>query len=182
MVQLETILETDRLRLEPIRSTHAPELFELLSDERLYLFIPQDPPTLASLEERFRRLESRRSSDGEELWLNWVLRWKEIGRCIGRVQATILPDATAFLAYDLGVEYWGRGLATEACRRVIEALFSDFAVSRILAEVDTRNLASMRLLDRLGFERGALKKDADSFKGSSSDEYTYVLGRAAPSP
>jgi hypothetical protein len=40
----------------------------------------------------------------------------------------------------------------------------------------------MRLLDRLGFERGALKKDADSFKGSSSDEYTYVLSRAAPSP
>jgi RimJ/RimL family protein N-acetyltransferase len=65
---------------------------------------------------------------------------------------------------------------------VIETLFSDFAVARILAEVDTRNLASMRLLDRLGFERGALKKDADSFKGSSSDEYTYVLSRAAPSP
>jgi len=41
------------------------------------------------------------------------------------------------------------------------------------AYVDTRNKASIRLLERLGFERVDATKDADFFKGESSDEYVY---------
>ena len=178
MKDYEVVFQTERLRLKPLRASHAPEIFAFLSDPRLYQFIPRDPPqTLASLVERFQRLETRRSSNGDEIWLNWVARSKLDNNCLGRVEVTIRQDASAYLAYEIEMASWGRGFATEACRRGIEALFGEFGVTLIVAEVDTRNVASIRVLERLGFQRGGLRKNADFFKGSTSDEFTYVLTR-----
>jgi ribosomal-protein-alanine N-acetyltransferase len=152
-------------------------MFVILSDERMYRFIPQEPPeTLAALAKRYTLLESRQSPDGGEQWHNWVLRSKPDSVCLGSVQVTIRGDGRAQLAYELGVPYWGNGFATEACGCIIEALF-DTGISEVWAELDTRNLPSIRLLERLGFRRGALRRNADFFKGSDSDEWTYSLTR-----
>ena len=177
VVDLEAVLETERLRLEPLRRAHAAEMFPILADPRLYRFVPREPPTTcAPLEERFQRLEAARAApEGTELWLNWIARAKRDGQCIGRVEVTLREDRSAYLAYELGAASWGQGFATEACRRVIESLFGDYGVTHIVAEVDTRNAPSMRLLERLGFARGALRKDADFFKGATSDELTFTL-------
>jgi RimJ/RimL family protein N-acetyltransferase len=176
-VDREAVLETERLRLEPLSRAHAAELFPVLADPRLYRFIPRDPPpSLASLEDRFQRLETRASPRGDEDWLNWVVRAKQDEQCIGRVEVTLRhADRSAYLAYELGTASWGQGLATEACRRVLATLWSDYGVSMVVAEVDTRNAASIRLLERLGFARGALRTNADFFKGESSDELTFTL-------
>jgi hypothetical protein len=48
-------------------------------------------------------------------------------------------------------------------------------VTEIIAEVDTRNAASYKLLERLSFERVMMKEQADFFKGRYSDEYVYRL-------
>jgi RimJ/RimL family protein N-acetyltransferase len=176
----EVVFETERLRLEPLRASHAPEMFEIVSDNRLYRFIPRDPPTtLASLQERFQRLETRSSPAGEELWLNWIARSKAENRCLGRVEVTIRQDASAYLAYEIAVPFWRRGFATEACRRIIDALFDDYGLKEIVAEVDSRNTPSIRLLERLGFAPGVLRENADFFKGSTSHEFTYTLTRVA---
>lgn len=169
--------ETSRLQLEPLRESHAAELFELYSDPRMYTFIPQDPPaSLEALAARYRFLEARQSPDGAEQWLNWVVRLKSTKACVGCVQITVSQDGRAQLAYDIGVPYWRQGYATEACSRVIEALLAH-GVGDVWAELDTRNTASIRLLERLGFQRGALKRNADFFKGSTSDEWTFVRRR-----
>jgi RimJ/RimL family protein N-acetyltransferase len=176
----EAVHDTGRLRLEPLRMAHASEMFEFLSDPRLYRFIPRDPPpTLASLVERFQRLETRTSAAGDEIWLNWVVRSKTDESCLGRVEVTIRQDASAYLAYEIAVASWSQGFATEACRRIIDVLFEAHGVRRIVAEVDTRNAASIRLLERLGFKRGALLEHADFFKGAQSDEWTYTLDATA---
>ena len=178
MADLEKILETGRLRLEPIRVAHAPAMFEILSDRRLHEYIPREAPLSPDLlAQRYARLESRRSPGGDELWMNWAVCSRSRNLVLGNVQATIRPGDRAWLAYELGTAWLGRGYATEACRRVIESLFEDHGVTRIIAEVDTRNAASIRLLERLGFQRGALKENADFFKGARSDELTYNLER-----
>lgn len=173
----ESVFLTERLRLEPLRESHAIELFEILSDDRMYRFVPQDPPpTVAALAARYKRLETRSSPNGDEDWLNWAVRSRSDGACIGTVQVTIRRDGRAQLAYEIGVPHWRRGFATEACGRVIEALFGH-GITEVWAELDTRNEASIRLLERLGFRRGALRRGADFFKGSESDEWTYSLPR-----
>ncbi len=70
-------------------------------------------------------------------------------------------------------------VVAEACWRVLSFLFADYSVTGVTAEVDTRNTASIRLLERLGFERVGFQAGADCFKGASSDEYTYHLSDSA---
>lgn len=172
-----TTYDTKRLTLEPLTESHAAELFAVYSDPRLYEFIPQDPPTsLASLQERYRFLSARQSPRGDEGWFNWAIRRTVDGICIGCVQITLRNDDRAQIAYEIGVPYWRSGYATEACSRVIAVLFKS-GVLEVIAEVDTRNTASILLLERLGFMRGVLRKDADFFKGHQSDEWTYTLRR-----
>jgi ribosomal-protein-alanine N-acetyltransferase len=174
--KLETVLETERLRLEPLRERHAGYLFPLFAEPQIYTFIPQDPPkSLGELQTRYRRLETRHSPEGDELWLNWAIYLKKEKQYTGIVQATIGGDQIAQLAYELNPRFWGFGYATEACQRVINTLFAEYPVTGIIAEVDTRNVASARLLERLSFERIALKAQADFFKGADSDEYVYRL-------
>lgn len=177
MIQLsnaEVVLATQRLRLEPLHAAHARALYPLLRDERIYRYIPTDPPTSRqALAARFRTLEARTSPAGDELWLNWALRKQTPDDYIGRLEATVLADRTAFIAYELAPQYWGQGFAAEACARILEHLEHEYTVTRVLAEVDTRNTASTKLLERLGFERVGFRPAADFFKGSASDEYVY---------
>jgi ribosomal-protein-alanine N-acetyltransferase len=172
----ECVLETNRLRLEPLLPHHAAALFAVLADQRIYTYIPEEPPANQDqLRQRYQRLATRSSPERDELWLNWALQRQQEQDYIGVLQATVYTDHHADIAYLLHPTFWGQGYAQEACRRLLTRLVETYSVERVQAEVDTRNHASWRLLERLGFRRIALRQAADHFKGSSSDEYTYEL-------
>lgn len=172
-------LQRPTLALEPLRASHAAEMFAHLSNPAHYTYIPQNPPaSLEILRQRFERLETRHSPNGKELWLNWAIRLPS-GDAAGMVQATGFPEGHAFVAYELFAAFQGRGLATDAVRGVLEDLRDRAHLGRARARVDTRNMKSIALLERLGFVRTRFIKDADTFKGSTSDEYEYVLDMSA---
>ncbi len=67
-------LLTPRPKLEPQVAAHSDAMLKLLADPRIHLSLPSDPPTdPAALWARYERLESRRSPNGRELWLNWTV-------------------------------------------------------------------------------------------------------------
>jgi [ribosomal protein S5]-alanine N-acetyltransferase len=177
----ETTLETERLLLEPLMPEHAALLFEDLADERLYRFIPTDTPESAeALERRYRKLSSRRSPDGSEVWLNFAMRLREEGTLpkasyVGMLEATVFPNRSAHIAYTVFVPFWRRGYAREGCARMLRHLLEDYGVRVVVAEMDTRNAASVSLAEALGFERVGTTLGADHFKGSVSDEHRYEL-------
>ena len=176
---LDAVLQSPRLRLEPQQPGHSERLYPLLLDPRLYEHIPlETPASLDALRERLQRLSGRRSPDGQELWLNWVLCDASAGALLGRVQATVRADLPAYMAYEVFPAHWRRGYATEACTRVMQWLVDELQVSGFMAEVDSRNTASLRLLERLGFQRTQFRAAADHFKGRSSDEWTLQLSAA----
>jgi [ribosomal protein S5]-alanine N-acetyltransferase len=146
-------LHTSRLVLEPLVAVHAEALYPILCDPRQFEYLDQGAPaSLEALRERYRKLESRRSADGREHWLNWAIVLRD-GDAIGFVQATVREDSRAWVAYQVATPLWGRGLATEAMRALVEHLISHHAVTRCMATVDQRNQRSWRLLERLGFAR-----------------------------
>ncbi len=178
MVQLaiEVILETERLVIEPISPVHAEDVYKVSKDERIYSFIPQDPPlSVEVLIAQYTTWSARLSPDGTEAWLNWVMYLRGSRICIGTLQATVREDKTGLIAYTLFPDHWKKGYASEGCRAMLNHLLSEYHVSKIYAEVDTRNLASIQLLETLGFQRISFVKDADNFKGNTSDEYRYQL-------
>jgi [ribosomal protein S5]-alanine N-acetyltransferase len=164
--------------LEPLVVAHAGALYEGLRDERLYRFIPQDPPeSPLALEARYRVLSRRRSPDGREAWLNWAVRVRGSDAYAGVLEASVGQDLSSTIAYMTFAAYQRRGFAAEGCERVIRLLFEGYGVRFVEAEIDTRNTASVALVESLGFERTATRFGADHFKGSPSDEYRYELRR-----
>src|SRR5215213_9348219 len=107
------------------------------------------------------------------------MRERRSGDYAGTLEATVRENLTATIAYTVFVPFQRRGLAAEACGRLLEHLFEDYRVGVVAAEIDTRKVASIALVESLGFERVAFHKDADHFKGSSSDEYRYELKESA---
>jgi ribosomal-protein-alanine N-acetyltransferase len=147
-------LLTTLSRLEPARVAHAAEMLVLLSDPRIYEYLDRQPPaSLQELEERYRRYETTFSPDGTERWLNWIIFPHDSGACAGFMQASVYADGTGDFGYILGPAYWGRGLAFVAASAVIRVLHDDFAVTALYATADRRNERSIRLLNRLGFQR-----------------------------
>jgi [ribosomal protein S5]-alanine N-acetyltransferase len=69
------------------------------------------------------------------------------GRVIGKAGAWRLPE----VGFLLHPDHWGKGLAHEAMTAVIAHLFATHFLPELTAEADPRNLASLRLLGRLGF-------------------------------
>jgi [ribosomal protein S5]-alanine N-acetyltransferase len=148
-------LHTSRLVLEPLVVAHADALYPILCDPRQLEYLDQGAPaSLEALRERYRKLESRRSADGSEHWFNWAIVLREgDADAIGFVQATVLDDHRAWIAYQVTTARWGQGIASEATRAMVEHLTAHYAVTQCLATVDQRNERSWRLLERLGFAR-----------------------------
>jgi len=143
-------IATPRLTLEPQGVEHAEAMFAVLSDPAIYAFENAPPASLEALRQRFAALALRRSPDGRERWLNWVLRLHS-GHLIGYVQATLDANGGAFVAYQLGSAHWGRGLASEAVEGMISELAATYRVQHLTAVYKRANVRSRRLLERLGF-------------------------------
>src|SRR5512146_2057127 len=108
------------LVLEPQVAAHAPALFAVLHQPGVYDFLDEEPPlSLEEWTERLTELESRRSPDGSEHWLNWAIVHR--GEVVGFVQATARDDA-ATIAYLLGSAHWGAGLAAAATALMLDEL------------------------------------------------------------
>jgi [ribosomal protein S5]-alanine N-acetyltransferase len=170
----EQVLNTPRLFLEPLIINHAEALYKQLLDEKLYKFIPQEPPvSLQALQKRYGALSSRISPDEREIWLNWVMRIRETNIYVGTLEATVYSDFTAKIAYMVFSQFWQQKFAKEGCECMLNYLSKNFSIKRVVIEMDTRNIASIRLAKSLGFKCISTKFDADFFKGTTSHEYLY---------
>lgn len=84
---------------------------------------------------------------------------------------------TAQFGYWLGEPYWGRGIMTAAAGAMLEHLRQDARFARLEAPVFEWNPASMRVLDKLGFVREAVKRSSVTKDGHLIDSvlYTYLF-------
>ena len=160
-------IQAAALVLEPQVVTHAEEMWIVLSDPAIYEFENGPPASLDWLRARYARLEARLSPDGQQQWLNWVIRLPT-SELIGYVQATIYPDRRVFVAYELSSAYWGRGLATQSVTAMMAHLTEYDQINDYFAILKRDNVRSYRLLERLGFVLASV--DQRSEYGLESDE------------
>ena len=142
-----TAITTDRLNLVPLVRRHADSLFEILCNSCLYEYTHEAPPaSVATLRERFSFLESRRSPDGTQVWLNWLLQ--RSGEAIGYVQATVTDDE-ADVAWVVGSRWQRRGYATEAAGAMVHWLQAA-GIRLIRAKIHPEHSASRRVAAKVG--------------------------------
>ena len=152
-------LRTDRLLLHPLQVADAVEMVRVLADESLYVFTGGIPPTLPELRARYRA-QVAGSPSTDQVWHNWVVRLAGTDEAVGFVQATVSGDI-ADVAWVVGVEWQGRGIATEAARAMCRWLLG-CGVGRLLAHIHPDHAASARVAAALGFEStGNLDADGE---------------------
>ncbi len=180
----EKVIRTDRLILTPLKVGHAAAMFEGLRDADSYAFLPDIPfDDVAALAARYERLQRGRSPDGREIWLNWVIGFADAPDLCGYVQFTVQPYARrALVAYFVFAPNRQLGIAREAVAAALAEVIAHFPLAHVDAEIDTRNAASIGLIERLGFVCQRLVRNADKFKGAVSDEvhYTFVVPASLP--
>ena len=170
-------LHTARLRLRPFTGADADALFALHSSARVLRYWDAPPWTERARAERFlavcqelaeegsgARLALERASDGTFIGWCALTRWN--------------PDyRSASMGYCLDDAAWGQGYATEAAHALLHWAFTTLDLNRVQAETDTRNTASARVLEKLGFVReGTLREDC-IVNGEVSDSWVYGLIR-----
>jgi len=141
---------TERLELIALTTDDAIDLFPVLDDPALGRWTGEAPPTDAgALRTIYEMWASRRSPDGSELWLNWVVRHRDDGRAVGHLQVTVGEAHTA-IAWVIGTPFQRRGFATEAARALIAWLRTDLGASSITASIHPGNAASQAVALRIG--------------------------------
>ncbi|MFF9066216.1 GNAT family N-acetyltransferase [Streptomyces sp. NPDC014891] len=170
-------LRTDRLRLRPFTDADAAPLYALQSDAHVLRYWDSPPWTERADAERFlatcraieregggARVAVERASDGTFIGWCGLTGWN--------------PDfRSASLGYAFEAAAWGHGYATETARAVLDWAFDSLDLNRVQSETDTRNLASARVLEKLGFVReGTLREDC-VVNGDVSDSWVFGLLR-----
>lgn len=73
---------------------------------------------------------------------------------IGSCGIRILPsEVHATLGYEVASQYWGWGMAVEACRLMVHFAFLELNIKTIYADINQHNMASQRVLEKLNFQK-----------------------------
>ncbi len=145
-------LETERLLLRRFTPADADHLYALDNDPAVMRYINGGTPTLRDVIEK-AILPGFLPAAGEEPCFGfWAAMEKESGDFIGwfSLRRTDDDPGTAYLGYRLHKAAWGRGYATEGARGVVDNGFDASALARVIATTYEENLASQRVLEKLG--------------------------------
>lgn len=159
-------IETPRLRLRRYRAGDLEDFFAILSDPEAMRYWSTEP-----------HADRKVTSD----WLAKKLTMPaptdlviEVGcRAMGTAGGRELPE----VGYLLHPSLWGLGYAGEAMRALIPVLFARPGVDHLTADIDPENLASARLLERLGFQVSGQAARTFCIAGVWSDSTYYRLDR-----
>ncbi len=171
-------IRTSRLTFRPITVAELPALFEIRRRPEVSEWLPSLPTDRDAFVERLSDPERLAVTlalelDGEligDLYLNVGEPW---------AQAEVADQAKgtqAELGWVLAPEHGGRGLATEAASELIRICFEDLGLRRVVALCFADNVASWRIMEKLGMRREEHNRsDSLHRSGQWLDGFGYAL-------
>lgn len=170
---------TARLRLRAFRETDRAAYARYHSRPDVYRYLYREPPVGEALQRRFLRAVTAPFAAQDDV-LRRAAERREDGVLVGEVSLRIASAAAlqGEIGYVFDPEFAGRGYATEAVRAMLSLAFAEIGFHRVFARLDSRNEASIRLVERLGLRREAHFRENDRRDGVWGDEYVYAI-RAA---
>ncbi|HEY1977287.1 MAG TPA: GNAT family N-acetyltransferase [Candidatus Baltobacteraceae bacterium] len=172
-------LRTERLLLEPVTSSNAEALWNVLQAPHLREY--QDLPDL-SLEQFVAAVSERPQSlsPGATGRFEWLVYGTGGNGAIGWISLRIAERtrSTAEIGYSIVRDYRGRGLATEAVSVLIDEGFRSVGLQRVRAYCVPDNLSSRRVLANNGFEDDGVLPHGATLAGQPVDVIAFTLERA----
>ena len=152
------------MRIREITVEDVPKLYELYRDESITAFM--EPLFADPQQEMIYTEEYIKNVYGFYGYGMWVIEKRDSGQVIGRAGLEYNEGFDGLeLGFMLGVPYQHRGYAYEACSAVLAYGIEELGQRRYCSYIHEKNLASIRLCERLGFEaqgkvwRSEIKKE-----------------------
>jgi aminoglycoside 6'-N-acetyltransferase len=169
-------ITTPRLRLRRLEEADAAALAAWRSDPENARYIPR---ASMSREDALQIVaEMRDRQPGEPgVWFQLVIETRD-GVLVGDLG--LRADATSRVfevGYVLAREHQGQGYATEAVRGALGFLFGELGAHRVFGNLDARNTASARVLERVGMRREAHHLEDYDLRGEWTDTFIYAILR-----
>lgn len=145
-------LETERLLLRPFRLTDAGAVQAVLGDSRVVATLLDFPQPFEQADaELWIRLQEAAWKRGERFSFALVL--KATKHLIGGADVELQSEHNrGDIAYWLEPGCWGQGLATEAAGRMLRYGFDTLGLHRVYAQCMSTNLASARVMEKIGLK------------------------------
>ena len=171
------IITTPRLILRWISENDIDGLYDVFSDPHVVRYWSTGP-----LPDRQAAAKMQREiADGnvKETMMKWGLALRESDSLIGTTTLfnLNLDNGRAEIGYAMGRAYWGKGYMQEALQALVSHAFEVLQMRRLEADVDPRNAASIRTLERLGFQREGFLRERWHVEGEIQDALFYGLLR-----
>lgn len=170
------MIETARLLIRKFHESDAADLYEYLSLPETYEFEPGSP---ISLDEA--RIMSATRATGDAYY---AVEFKEDRKLVGHLyfaQSEPKEFRTWELGYIFNPHYQRRGFASESARALVEYGFTHLGVHRVEAHCNPLNIASWRVMEKIGMRREALLLQHAFFHRNSDgspiwiDSYGYGM-------
>lgn len=162
------ILETERFILRPLVREDAEALFPTLSDPEECLYLWQGA---------FESVEALADWLCDREWegRSWSAIDRESGEFAARIVAVPSSERQSEVGYIVAKHAQGGGIATGCVARLCDYLFEEEDHHRIIGSTDPRNIASNRVLERLGFRREAHFLQNGKTHLGWCDEYVWAV-------
>lgn len=163
-------LETERLVLRPLTLNDLEDYHAYTSDDDLLKY---DYPAHQSKEEslEFLVLYNLAAPLGR-----YGIEIKSEQKLIGNISLRLSPEGTSVsLGYTLHPAYHGQGYATEAALALKNLAWELAQVKEIKAGCDQRNIASRRVLEKIGLNLVAVQENTKNMRGEIVTMLNYAL-------
>ena len=173
-VTLPGRLETARLVLRPFRAQDVDDVVAFASDDAWGRYLPVPRPYGVAEAREFLAVQLVADPVYDP---RWALEFE--GAMVGSVELALDREARfGTLHFAIARRLWGKGLATEAVRSVVDNAFETLpSLVRIASHADVRNVGSWRVMEKVGLQREGLLRSVRTLRGERIDDVVYAILR-----
>ena len=173
----QLILTTGRLTLRPLAASDTASLFAIFSDARVMRYWSSAPWSSVDKAHEMIAKDAAALAAGEHLRLG--METVADGRLIGHCSLFNFNAQCqrCDIGYGMAFDAWGHGYMLEALTAVLDYGFAELGLNRVEADIDPRNAASAKTLERLGFQNEGFLRERWVVDGEVSDSGIYGLLR-----
>ena len=170
-------IEAERVSLRWLTEKDVNALFSIFSDPEVMRYWSSTP--MKDLDEAGKLLADIHQNFRWKTLFQWGIARREDDRIIGTCTLYHYDERNrrAEIGYALGREFWGNGYMQEALGALLGFAFRELNLHRVEADVDPLNLASIKSLERMGFQREGYLRERWLVGGGVQDSLFYGLLR-----
>lgn len=170
-------LNAERISLRAIEDADVDALYRIFSHPEVMRY--WGGPALADREAATKLLTDIQENFRRRAAMKWGIADATNNELIGTVTLfnLNLDNRRAEIGYGLDRAFWRKGYMHEALKMLLSYAFNGLQLHRLEADVDPRNVGSIRTLEKLGFQREGFLRERWHVNGEIQDAFFYGLLR-----